>query len=290
LSVFYSGDQNTVIVEAIAPTLRRLRTSGWIARYFFVRYWNGGPHLRIRMECLRPVAEVEREFRQDIQPGLQGASLDAAEIGRYNAESAQLHSLEARLAGAEARVVEPLEPLQPSGTIQTRPYRFDEERYGGPWAAEDTHDHAWASTEIACAVLESTMKNPASRQVFALHAAAVVPAVLEVADAAAFEYFIRCSELETDRGSHRGERRWENHGFLPYESQRAALDDVRALTDRRAPSVPEFWLLLLEAWRTELERRREFLVQTRAVHGLRLHPDHLILDAMHLFRIGWGSV
>src|SRR5262249_40755584 len=144
LYVFYGGDQDQAIIDSIGPGLRRLRESGWIARYFFVRYWNGGPHVRIRAECLRPVSEVERELRQEIARFLDDAPSGVTDIARLTAEAARIHSLEKQLAEKQVLFVEPIEPLQPSGTIQTRPYRFDEERYGGPWAAEDTHQHAWA--------------------------------------------------------------------------------------------------------------------------------------------------
>jgi thiopeptide-type bacteriocin biosynthesis protein len=290
LHVFYGADQDTAIVEAIGPTLRRLRASGSISRYFFVRYWNGGPHLRVRLECLRSVAEVERAFRQGIKPFFHEATFDVADVRHYTEESARMHAWEQRLAGDQEGLVEPLEPVQPSCTIQARPYRFDEKRYGGPSAEEDTHDHFCASTRIACSVLELTAKNPASRPVFALHAAAIVPAVLEASDSVALEYFTRCGELEPDLDHIPGERRWQDRDFLPYASQRAALEDVRALLDRRNPSAPEFWLLLLEGWRSELRRRREFLIHARGAHGLQVHPDHLIIVDMHLFlnRLGIG--
>ncbi len=290
LYVFYGGDQDRAIVDSIAPALRRLRASGSIARYFFIRYWNGGPHLRIRAECLRPVVEVEREIRQEIERFLPDAPRDLTDVARYTAESARIHKIEQDLAGKQAGLVEPLEPLHPSGTIQTRPYRFDEERYGGPWAAEDSHDHAWASTEIAFSVLELTTNNPALRRVFALHAAAIVPGVLEADDSTALDYFTRCSEWEVDIGHIHGERRWEDGGFLPYPRQRAALNDVRALMDGRVPAAPEFWCLLLETWRRELVRRREFLVCAYREHRMQVRPDLLILDAMHLFmnRLGMG--
>jgi hypothetical protein len=186
--------------------------------------------------------------------------------------------------------LEPLEPIQPSRTIQMRPYRFDEERYGGTWAEEDTHEHAWASTKIACSVLELTTDNPQSRRLFALHAAAVASRVLDASDSKILEYFGRCSELEPDSFETRGDQGWEERGFLQYRTQGAALDDLRALIEGRNPPAPEFWLLLLEAWREELERRRAFLFEALGGHGLNAHPNYLILDAMHLFlnRLGMG--
>lgn len=289
LHVFYGGDQDSVIVNSISPTLRRFRADGRIARYFFIRYWNGGPHLRVRMQCLRPADQVEREFREAVQPFLDRAPADAIDDGSYAAECERIYSMERTLADLPADL-EPLELIQPSRSIQARPYRFDGERYGGAWAEESTHDHAWASTEIACCVLDLTQDNPESRRVFALHAAAVVPRVLDTDDATALEYFTRWSEVDAGLSDTRDERRWEERGFLPYGMQRAAVDDVRGLIEGREPSAPEFWLLLLAAWRKELAHRRECLSQARRVHGLDVQPDYSILYAMHLFlnRLGMG--
>lgn len=292
LHIFCRGDQDSVIVDLIFPTLRRLRTGRWLARYFFIRYWNGGPHLRVRMQCLQPVGEVEREFREAVEPLLDRASFDASEDGRYAAEAERIYKMERTFSGGQWDG-EPLETIQPSGTIQARPYRFDEERYGGCWAEESTHDHAWASTEIACSVLELTRNSAASPCVFALHAAAVASRVLlETSGSRVLEYFTRCSELEPEPElfETHGERRWEDRGFLAYRKQGAALDDVRGLIEGRDPRAPEFWLLLLEAWREELVLRREFFSRARSVRGLQVQPDHLILDAMHLFlnRLGMG--
>jgi thiopeptide-type bacteriocin biosynthesis protein len=282
LYVFHAGDQDSAIVKSIGPCLRRLRESGWIARYFFVRYWNGGPHLRIRTECLQPAADIERELRLEIGNFLAEAPQELPDVVRYAADSARIHTMEQRVAGEQTDLIEPLEPLQPSGTIQTRPYRFDEYRYGGTWAADDSHDHAWASTEIACAVLELTATNAASKLVFALHAAAVVPGVLGASAPAALGYFRRCSEWADHLGDLSNEVSWEARGFLPYARQGAALDNVRAILDQRDPRAPRFWLLLLEIWRRELRRRHEYLVSARTAHGLTEQPDHLIIDAMHL--------
>jgi hypothetical protein len=283
LHIFYWGDQDSVIVDLIFPTLRRLRTGHWLARYFLIRYWNGGPHLRVRMQCLQPVGDVEREFRRAVEPFLGRASFDTSERERYAAEAARIYEMERTFSGGQWEG-EPLEAIQPSGTIQARPYRFDAERYGGCWAEESTHDHAWASTEIACSVLELTRNSAASRYVFAFHAAAVASRILlDTSESSVLNYLTRFSELETELFETHRDRRWEDRGLLAYGKQGAALDDVRGLIEGRALRAPEFWLVLLGAWREELALRREFLSRARSVDGLHVHPDYLILDATHLF-------
>ena len=116
LHIFCRGDQDSVIVDLIFPTLRRLRTGRWLARYFFIRYWNGGPHLRVRMQCLQPVGEVEREFREAVEPLLDRASSMLAKMAATPRRlSVFTRWNELSRAGNGMRAVE---TIQPSGTIK----------------------------------------------------------------------------------------------------------------------------------------------------------------------------
>jgi thiopeptide-type bacteriocin biosynthesis protein len=58
LHVFYSGDADPMMVEAVRPLVARLREDGLIEAWFFIKYWKGGPHLRLRF---KPVSAEVRE-------------------------------------------------------------------------------------------------------------------------------------------------------------------------------------------------------------------------------------
>jgi hypothetical protein len=47
--VFHRGDLDPVLAEAVAPLVEDLSTTGALGSWFFLRYWEGGPHLRVRM-------------------------------------------------------------------------------------------------------------------------------------------------------------------------------------------------------------------------------------------------
>lgn len=47
--VFHRGDLDRVLVEAVAPLAADLSAAGAVRSWFFLRYWEGGPHLRVRM-------------------------------------------------------------------------------------------------------------------------------------------------------------------------------------------------------------------------------------------------
>jgi hypothetical protein len=62
--LFYHGDQDTVIAGVVKPTVERLRLAGLADGFFFLRYWEGGPHVRLRV-LTRP--EQVQEVRSVIQ-------------------------------------------------------------------------------------------------------------------------------------------------------------------------------------------------------------------------------
>src|SRR5262245_6381664 len=49
IHVFYAGNADEMLVECVAPLVARLRNRGLIQRYFFIRYWLEGPHVRLRL-------------------------------------------------------------------------------------------------------------------------------------------------------------------------------------------------------------------------------------------------
>ena len=50
------------------PCIRRWRREGWVRDWFFVRYWEGGPHLRLRLLC--PENRAADDFVPDFADGV----------------------------------------------------------------------------------------------------------------------------------------------------------------------------------------------------------------------------
>ena len=49
LHIYVGDQQNNLLKNCIAPTLKALE--GTISTFFFIRYWLGGPHIRLRIKC-----------------------------------------------------------------------------------------------------------------------------------------------------------------------------------------------------------------------------------------------
>ncbi len=68
LHVFYAANANPVLVHGVAPLVARLRERGLLRRWFFIRYWMEGPHVRLRMlpTSLERAAELRAEAEESV--------------------------------------------------------------------------------------------------------------------------------------------------------------------------------------------------------------------------------
>ncbi len=66
LHIFYAADSNPLLTDCIGPLIAHLRKSSLIERWFFIRYWLEGPHVRLRLlpssdEAGEKVRQITRE-------------------------------------------------------------------------------------------------------------------------------------------------------------------------------------------------------------------------------------
>src|SRR5205823_5207789 len=82
LHVFYASNANPMLVDCIRPLLARLREEALISRYFFIKYWLEGPHVRLR---LLPADGVDDHHVRDVAQ---------AEIERYLRHRPSLYEID----------------------------------------------------------------------------------------------------------------------------------------------------------------------------------------------------
>lgn len=52
--LFDPAQGEACLLEDIMPALRDLLAQGRVSSWFFIRYWEGGPHLRVRLAGIGP--------------------------------------------------------------------------------------------------------------------------------------------------------------------------------------------------------------------------------------------
>lgn len=136
--VYYRTDQDDLLLRCVGPLAGRLRLAGDIDRFFFLRYWQGGLHLRLRWHCRPDRADavrdrVHHELRTYLARRPSRQPVDPA------GHAAALQRL-ARLEGerAEAAIV-------PDNSVLDATYEPELGKYGGAAgvaAAEQVFDHS----------------------------------------------------------------------------------------------------------------------------------------------------
>ncbi|WP_418936496.1 lantibiotic dehydratase C-terminal domain-containing protein [Neorhizobium galegae] len=128
---------------ALRPCLERASSHG--IPWFFVRYWNGGNHIRLRLFS----TEAEIASLRPLICSVAGLPKPRREREKTYAETISRMS---RVENLGLGMSEVAEDLMPSGAVQERDYFYDEYRYGA-WSREDLERHFCASSAIAFEVL-----------------------------------------------------------------------------------------------------------------------------------------
>lgn len=144
---FYQGSLDLLLRELVAPLVGGLRARGLLARYFFLRYWQGGPHVRLR---LRP---VERHLGEDMRK-------EVWERGqRFFALHPSRDQLTSDLYAERVQGLLSIEPdaerssLQPNNTVQFTSYRPEHHKYGSGPALEAVERHFEESSELVLGLI-----------------------------------------------------------------------------------------------------------------------------------------
>jgi Lantibiotic biosynthesis dehydratase C-term len=136
-----AADADALVTDAAAPILAG-------RDWFFLRYWEGGPHVRIRVAAADPAEAAVVRARLHAGLGRWLAGHRGAPVLTQRAYAA----LAARLAGAEGRPTYDPE-LRPPGTVLDQPYEPEVGVYGTGATLAATERHFVESTALAVGIL-----------------------------------------------------------------------------------------------------------------------------------------
>ncbi|MEO3805424.1 lantibiotic dehydratase C-terminal domain-containing protein [Nonomuraea sp. B1E8] len=147
--LFHFGDLDPLITGVVDPVTRELAADGTARRAFFLRYWEGGQHVRLRLEvpdpALRPrVQDLVRERAAAHFAARPSPSVDAA---AYRAFAAAMARGERRTHYDER--------LHPAGSVAFIGYRPEYEAYGDAACVAAAERHFAVSSRLALEVLRA---------------------------------------------------------------------------------------------------------------------------------------
>ncbi len=133
--LFYQGSSDLLLRELVLPLVAELREGNLLARYFFLRYWRGGPHIRLRL------LPHDGSGATDVRTAARRHS------HRFFAVHPSADTLSPEEYARQARVLdraepgEPDLPLQSNNSLRVFEYRPEHHKYGtgAPLAAVERH-------------------------------------------------------------------------------------------------------------------------------------------------------
>ena len=148
LHAFHHADHDRLLLGAVDPLVAELHGAGLLARWFFLRYWDGGPHVRLRLlpaagadpGLVRRIA-LERLWRH-LAEYPAADTLSAAGYARFAPALAEREGLDSYLR----------EPL-PNNTVHEIAYRPETGRYGTGEALAAVERHFAESSRIALGLI-----------------------------------------------------------------------------------------------------------------------------------------
>jgi thiopeptide-type bacteriocin biosynthesis protein len=155
LHIHYYTSPDHLLVESIAPLVASCR-AGRLSRWFFLRYWKRGPHLRLRFLLDEAAEEATLRAVQEEIGEYLARRPSTAELPEVLKDS--LRTL-ARLEGDNEQEYE----IAPDNTIWLHPYEPEYNRYGGKLGVALAEGLFEASSDIALDVLGIINEAPARR-------------------------------------------------------------------------------------------------------------------------------
>ncbi|GAA0980214.1 thiopeptide-type bacteriocin biosynthesis protein [Acrocarpospora macrocephala] len=156
LHIFYSSNSDPMLVECVAPLIQRLRDKQLIQRYFFIKYWLEGPHVRLR---LRPAPGVPAEaVRAEVEPEVDAFlarrpalyELDGEDMGDFYQ---RMYVAEYGEEGWDDTYGNDGMPHRPNNSRHYIDYEPEYHRYGGPDGIELAEWHFEKSSDTVLHLL-----------------------------------------------------------------------------------------------------------------------------------------
>ncbi|MEE6257640.1 lantibiotic dehydratase C-terminal domain-containing protein [Plantactinospora sonchi] len=171
--LFHQGDLDVLVADVVAPVVTEATRAGLADGHFFLRYWEGGLHVRLRLRPNR--AEHVEPLRTLIRDRAEKYFAGHPSVPRFTAE--EYRRFAATLARGERLDRYEAEP-RPNDSVQFVAYRPEYHAYGDGAAMTAVERHFTGSSEVALRVL-ATGAAPPRRAAVALAATLATLAVCE---------------------------------------------------------------------------------------------------------------
>jgi thiopeptide-type bacteriocin biosynthesis protein len=155
--IYYSSNQNPVLVDCVGPLVERLRRQALVRRYFFVRYWLEGPHVRLRLLPAKGVSS--QKLKAGVEPWIEAFLKERPALYELEHDTyADYHKRNFILEYGEEEWnkrygKDGTMPIRPNNTLAYVEYEPEFDRYGGMHGLELAEWHFERSSDLVLGVL-----------------------------------------------------------------------------------------------------------------------------------------
>lgn len=282
---------DALIRDCVAPLAQELVAQGRATGWFFLRYWHGGPHVRVRFRDPDPAA-VDG-FEAAVAAWLADHAEDRVDLdpGRFHARFSQPDPV----------------PWHGHGQIVREPYLPEVDRYGGPRALARCEEFFELSSRIAGAVLRTgdrTKVFAVGLDLMTLAMGAASPAALDAARSARryFSSWDFVDEASSDRDGALQQAEGLRRDWSQVWDKRVAA--VTAAVQDSPGSTHGLWRRGIEDLLADLDRisaqdgltRPPAAILWSLIHmmnnrlGISVHEERVLSWLASAMTLGWTSV
>lgn len=144
LHVYYDADPLHLITDCLRPLARRALADEAALSWFFLRYWDGGPHCRFRIKTYdeEVVDDLSTEISRYVESYPSPSLLDETSYTRYAFGLADLEGMTEWL------------PRVPNNSVVRATYSPEHDKYGRGQALSAVERHFHRCSEMSAALLE----------------------------------------------------------------------------------------------------------------------------------------
>ncbi|HEY0546567.1 MAG TPA: thiopeptide-type bacteriocin biosynthesis protein [Pyrinomonadaceae bacterium] len=160
--IFYSSNLSPVLADCVEPLVRALQKAALISRYFFIRYWLSGSHIRLR---LLPAGNVSEDaVKETVEAAITAFLKRRPALFQVSNDNPRLKEFYRRMFVAEyseealiARYGESGEiPEYDNNSFHYIEYEPEFHRYGGEAGVELAEKHFEVSSDVVLKLIRET--------------------------------------------------------------------------------------------------------------------------------------
>ena len=272
--LFYHSHQDDILTDAVAPLVDALYADRSIDQFFFLRYWNGGPHVRLRF---RPQAQVDgASLAARIEDALRtGVAIRPSMVPM---DELTYRPVAGRLSAAEAVAVE---PLADNNVLVRRDYTPEYGKYG---RGDDMRSAEAIFSASSTAVLRILSRAPnTGRRLGAALVGMMVGLAALGFDRAGAELFFSHYHRFWD-GHARGRGNGPTDDVIPPPAVTQAASAI--LVEGRIPAAWAEWAAVLARSRPGQDDDRRAFLATNHFHTTNNRLGLLTADEAHIGKLG----